>query len=65
MTKPSLTARSSGRTETRVLASASMPSVTLVTVYSHSSTCVCKQQHIFMVHPWAAHLFGSNYLWNT
>ena len=39
MTKPSLAMRPTGRTVTRVLASASMPSVTLVTVYSASSTC--------------------------
>ena len=39
MTKPSLAMRPCGRTEHRVLASASGPSVTPCMMYSDSSTC--------------------------
>ena len=39
VTKPSLAILPAGRTTMRVVASASMPSVTLLTLYSVSSTC--------------------------
>ena len=50
MTKPSLGMRPCGRTEHRVLASASGPSVTLCMMYSDSSTCGavrCKVRRVF------------------